>query len=75
MAVVGFLVFAIAFAASMVVFCGTLVPALPRILALLRDGDDPIVNGASFTTFSAPRVRARVRMAPALVQPSWRAAA
>lgn len=75
MAVVGFLVFASALAASIVVFWLTLAPALPRIVALLRDGVDPVANGATFATLSAPRVRARVRAVTSIAQPSWRAAA
>ncbi len=42
MAILGFLVFAGALAASLAVFAFTLLPALPRIAALLAGYDDEV---------------------------------
>ena len=75
MAIVAFLVFASALAASIAVFCLTLAPAVPRIVAMLRDGVDPVANGSTFATFSDPRVRVRARLVTSVPQPAWRAAA
>ena len=75
MAVVGFLVFASAFAASVAVFWLTLAPALPRIVALLRDGVDPMAARAPAWIVSEPRLRARVRTVSAVARPKLRAAA
>lgn len=74
MAVIGFLVFANALAASIAVFWLTLAPAVPRIVAMLRDGADPVA-ACSFVTVSEARVRARARMVPPVAQPFWREAA
>ena len=71
MMVTGILVFASAFAASASVFWLTLVPALPRIVALLRDGVDPAVAGRSVLTVSEPRARARTRMLPTPAAPRF----
>ena len=75
MALVGFLVFACALAASLAVFWTTLVPALPRIVAILRDGVDPVASTAPAFIVSEARLRSRVRMAPPVVLQGWRAAA
>jgi hypothetical protein len=75
MAVVGFLVFASAFAASVAVFWFTLAPALPRIVFLLRDGVDPMATRAPAWIVSEPRLRARVRTVTAVARPKLRAAA
>ena len=74
MAVVGFLVFASALAASIAVFWFTLVPALPRILAILRDRVDPVAS-AKIAVVSEARLRTRVRAVVPVAQPLWRAAA
>lgn len=74
MAIVGFLVFASALVASMAVFWLTLVPALPRIVAILRYGVDPAAPGQQLI-LSEARVRARVRTAAPLARPERRAAA
>lgn len=74
MAFVGFLVFASAFATSIAVFWFTLVPALPRIAALLRDGAAPIPT-APAVIVSEARLRARVRATAPSARPRWRAAA
>lgn len=75
MAVVGFLVFASAFAASLAVFWLTLVPALPRIMSLLRDGVDPATTRAAAWIVTEPRLRARMRTVSAVARPKLRAAA
>lgn len=75
MAVVGFLVFASAFAASIAVFWFTLAPALPRIIAILRDGADPLAAPQIQATVREPRLRVRVTSAPTLVRAQLRAAA
>ncbi len=72
MAIVGFLVFASALAASLAVFWLTLAPALPRIVALLRDG---AVTPQSAWAVSEPRLRARVRTVSVAARPKLRAAA
>jgi hypothetical protein len=66
MTILGFLVFAAAFAASASVFAFTLVPALPRIAALLRGENDPALFRQPALILSENRVRARIRSAPAL---------
>jgi hypothetical protein len=75
MAVVGFLVFASAFAASIAVFWFTLMPALPRIVAILRDGADPVVAPQMQAVIREPRLRARAMPAPMLARTPLRAAA
>ena len=70
-AVFGMLVFAGAFAATGYVFVFTLVPALPRIAALLRGEADP----APARWVNQPRVRTRARPATTLRPASLRAAA
>jgi hypothetical protein len=75
MAVVSFLVFASAFAASIAVFLLTLVPALPRIVSILRDGASPVPAKPPVWTVSEARLRARVRAATVMTQPKWREAA
>ena len=59
--VTSFVVFASAFAASAAVFWLTLAPAMPRIVALLRHGVDPVFDARPAVTVSEPRGRARVR--------------
>jgi len=66
MTVMGLLVFAAAFAASASVFAFTLVPALPRIAALLRGEGDPARFRQPALILSENRVRARIRSVPAL---------
>lgn len=65
MAVLGMVVFAGAFAAAAWVFAFTLVPALPRIVALLRGEADPAHVIAPMLTLSDRQLRARVRPVPA----------
>jgi hypothetical protein len=64
MTVMGLLVFAAAFAASAWVFAFTLMPALPRIAALLRGETDPALVRQSALILSEDRVRARIRSMP-----------
>lgn len=66
--VVGYLVFAAAFAASAWVLAFTLVPAMPRIIGLLRDGVDPTLVVCPALIVRENRVRSRVRTA--LAQPT-----
>ena len=75
MAIVAFLVFASALAASIAVFWLTLAPALPRIVAMLSERVDPVADSLTFATFSEPRVRVRTRMVTSVSRPAWRAAA
>lgn len=77
MAVLGIVVFAGAFTAAVSVFAFTLVPALPRIAALLRGEADPAYVEAPLLTLSDRRPRARVRPAttPAARPQPFRAAA
>jgi hypothetical protein len=63
--VMGFLVFAAAFAASAGVFAFTLVPALPRIAALLRGEADPALVRQPALILSENRLRSRIRSTPA----------
>lgn len=73
-AIFGFLAFAAALAASLGVFWFTLVPALPRIVALLRDGVDPRFVPARVVLVSEQRLRAQVATV-ASARPAWREAA
>ncbi len=66
MTVMGFLVFAAAFAASASVLAFTLVPALPRIAALLRGQADPALVRQPALILSENRLRSRIRSTPAL---------
>ena len=82
MAVVGFMVFAGALTASLAVFWLTLVPALPRIVAILRDGPTPMQFAWPVTEphlgqirRSEPRLRARMQTATLAARPKLRAAA
>ena len=76
MAVLGIVVFAGALAAAMSVFAFTLVPALPRIAALLRGEGDPAYAATPLLILSDRRPRARVRLkAPAARPQPFRAAA
>lgn len=75
MVVVAFLVFASALAASLAVLWSTLAPALPRIVAILRDGVDPVAAQRPLAIVSEPHLRERIRTAMPAVQPEWRAAA
>ena len=61
LAVIGTMVFAGAFAAVVGVFAFTLVPALPRIAALLRGEADPVLYSRPMLILSDRRLRARVR--------------
>jgi hypothetical protein len=61
MTIMGFLVFTAAFAASASVFAFTLVPALPRIAALLRGEPDPALIRRPALILSENRVRSRIR--------------
>ena len=74
-AVVGFVVFAAALAASLAVFAYTLAPALPRIVAMMRDGGDPALVPARAVIVTEPRLRARIVAAPVLHRAPVRAAA
>jgi hypothetical protein len=66
-------------AAAASVFAFTLVPALPRIIALLRGEADPAYVTAPMLILSDRRLRARVRpvsaMAIAARRPAYRVAA
>lgn len=80
MAVVGFMVFAAALLASLAVFALTLIPALPRIVSLLRDGVDPSFVPARISFLNEARLRARVATTlpttlPTASRPAWREAA
>lgn len=75
MMAIDFLIFASALAASVMVFWLTLVPALPRIVAILRDGVDPALAERHVLVVSELRVRARMRALPVSVPRGWRAAA
>lgn len=79
MTMLGLLVFGSAFAASAAVFWYTLVPAMPRIVAILRDGVDPHAPvGArrpAIAVISEPRLRARIPVAVAPARPVRCAAA
>ncbi len=61
LALIGTMVFAGAFAAVVGVFAFTLVPALPRIAALLRGEADPVLYTQPMLILSDRRLRARVR--------------
>ena len=61
MTVLGILVFAGALAAAISVFAFTLVPALPRIVALFRGEADPAHVAAPMLILSDRRLRARAR--------------
>lgn len=65
MTVLGILVFAGALAAAVSVFAFTLVPALPRVIALLRGEADPAYAPAPMLILSDRRLRARLRSVPA----------
>lgn len=64
MAILGMLVFAAAFAAAAAVFAFTLVPALPRIVALLSGEGDPMLVDRPALILSDRRLRTRVRSVP-----------
>ena len=61
LAVIGSMVFAGAFAAVVGVFAFTLIPALPRIAALLRGEADPVLYNRPMLILSDRQLRARVR--------------
>jgi hypothetical protein len=63
MTAVSFLVFAAALAGALSVFGFTLVPALPRIRAILRGEVDPVFAARPVLTVNEPRVRSRIRLA------------
>ena len=64
MAILGMLVFAAAFAAAASVFAFTLVPALPRIVALLSGEGDPVLVDRPVLILNDRRSRAWVRATP-----------
>ena len=64
MAILDMVIFAGAFAAAASVFAFTLVPALPRIITLLRGEADPTQTSAPMLTLSDRRLPARVRPVP-----------
>jgi hypothetical protein len=64
MAILGMLVFAAAFAAAVSVFAFTLVPAMPRIVALLSGELDPALVDRPVLSLNDRRLRAPVRSAP-----------
>lgn len=73
-ALVATLVFALALAASVMVFLSTLIPAWPRIVMLLRHGADAEVPLPPQPVVS--RLRPTIRPIPVRsVQPAWRVAA
>ena len=74
MAGIVFLVFASALAASVAVLWSSLAPAMPRIVALLRDGVDPAAPHHTYVV-TEPRLRARVLAAQTVARPARRAAA
>ncbi|CAN5360390.1 hypothetical protein BH10PSE15_BH10PSE15_16040 [soil metagenome] len=74
-AVVDSMVFAAAFAASVWVFAATLVPALPRIIALLRGEADIAAMPERFAVVSDRRLRTRVSSVQVSHPVSFRAAA
>ena len=69
LAIFGALVFAGCFAAIVGVFAFTLVPALPRIGALLRGQPDPALQPSSMLMLGTPRVRVRSRPMVETVSP------
>lgn len=72
-AVITTLVFLSALGVSLAVLIGTLVPAFPRIVAVLRDGSD--AKAPAVATISEPRLRARIRASSVQAPATWRAAA
>lgn len=60
-AFIGTLVFTAAFLAVLGVFAFTLVPALPRIVAILRGRTDPALISGQMLVVSDRRLRVRVR--------------
>lgn len=68
-AMIEYLIFLCALVVSVAVLGSTLVPALPRIVGLLRDGVDPLAVAARVAIVSEPRLRVRVA---AMVQPTAR---
>ncbi|SDA36322.1 hypothetical protein SAMN03159340_03621 [Sphingomonas sp. NFR15] len=73
-AILDCMVFAAAFTAAVWVFAFTLVPALPRIAALLR-GEVEMVSPEPFVVVSDRRLRARVQSARQIRPASFREAA
>ncbi len=74
--ITGSLVFAMALAASLWVFAFTLVPAIPRIAALLAGKTDPASARQPSLVLREVRIRSRARLAPSRpVQVPLRAAA
>ncbi|MGY4395875.1 hypothetical protein ACVWZA_001048 [Sphingomonas sp. UYAg733] len=61
MTFVGLLVFAGAFAAALAVFAFTLMPAMPRIVAILSGREDPILASTHRLTVRDRRLAARSR--------------
>ncbi len=73
MTIVALLVFAGAFAAAAMVFAYTLLPALPRIGAILSGREDPVLSATHQLVVRDRRSSARSRMVAAPV--AFRAAA
>jgi len=73
-AVIDSMTFAVAFAASVWVFAFTLVPALPRIAAILR-GEAEYEAANAFVAVSDRRVRTRARPVQRVRSASLREAA
>ncbi len=73
LAMFGSLIFAGAFAAVVGVFAFTLVPALPRILALFRGQADPAHVTRPALVLSDRRIRARVPPMPVAARPRFQA--
>ncbi len=70
MTITGFLIFAAGFGAAAWVLGATLLPALPRIIAILRGEDDPAITPQPVLVLSERRVRARVRAMPVRAIPA-----
>lgn len=75
MAVVSFLIFASAFAVSIAVLWASLAPAMPRIVSILRNGEDVVGLGNRVAIEGDFRVRSRVWAPTPPVRSHWRAAA
>lgn len=74
-AVLDCMVFAAAFTAAIWVFAFTLVPALPRIVALLRGEIEIVAASDPFYVVSDRRVRVRVQSAQRTQPKAFREAA
>ena len=74
MAIVGFLVFASAFIASISVLWLTLSPAMPQIVLILKKGEPGRTRSHEIFVVES-RVKTRTSSVRAMVRPSLRAAA